>query len=629
MELQPRSVHNSLLFKFLLAATAVFIVVVGVLYFQQLNTSVPKDVNSTTPMKFSSQLSTSQVIREYAYGASIIHDIESYQSIRDRFFTESFNLSAADLERELLVVADEYKKRDEFARLHVYSTSYYIGNLLVLPEVTLHEMLLSEPRPQTTLLIETALADIRAGVVNLQVYFDQAGPRQYDSTYAGSLYYTSPTFPSLSMSEVGIVLFLLAKLDPQNSAKYETQLHLYANQLFTSGAHFQRDIQYALQLVEEYYKIIGENASYAPLLAEAKKEWQNQAPNLDPVPLVEPQFIIKTFESGPKLAPIYNQNSYLPKYPDEELTGSLMFSLVDTRLPDTNSRLYQYSYTEGTILPYAVNLTRRQYPELDFMQSDGSYLDREDYLFLTGRPETKVAEDSPARIVYRNQDTVTTVVGTEGDEIIRLKPRWYSGGDRFVYIEKSAKTESGELSGELFQYLVRSKKIEQLTTDASYPHYYKNRDYVLFLRGNKVMAVNANTKEEFELFSVAEYLTGSTQGKTTLSYRVDTNTVIISAHNIALASGMPESVIGVYQLGEETVPAVATKTVLKLANYAVASGVQSPGGRYLALAGTETMSRRNPKVLIFDLTSGIISTEIPLTPFSVRKLQIDDWTLFN
>ncbi|MEZ4195342.1 MAG: hypothetical protein R3B53_03050 [Candidatus Paceibacterota bacterium] len=435
---------NKLLMRFLVAASVVFLAVVAITFWRQQNKPVVvTPVSSSQVVNFYDLASTSDITQAYAFNSKVIHDLESYPDIKSLFFSARTNFIKDDNERlkALTRIKEAQKDTTDFSDKHVYHTSYYVGNVLVLPDLTLHELLLKKERPGTSVLLETALADVRSGVVKLQDYFNQPTPSQLDETITSQLYFKTPSFPNLTTAEVLTVLYLLAEVDPLNSRLYEMHAHQYIGHVLQSGGVFDFDVEYAVNLVAVYYQIFKQNEYYQGLIETAKSEWLDSTVATGTLAL-SPKYELVGFPHQSSFSIVANNYDY--KVPAEELTGSLMLSLIDERLPSPHSTLYEYNFKSEDLLPSATSLNKRQFPALGVNVGFASYASLHRYVFVSGEQWLSdglvdVKQNVNTDIFYYRDGELTALATSTSDEsnlYTRLHPALSSDSSLVLWSQK-------------------------------------------------------------------------------------------------------------------------------------------------------------------------------------------------
>lgn len=633
----PTRKANILFLKFLLATTVAFLFLVALVYLRQQG-QVEQSTQKTVvkEVKFSDLATTSDVIVGYAHDARMVHDFESYPELKSLFFSSRTGfLKDANLQTVGLGKVREVQgKADDFSDSHVYNTSYYIGNLLVLPDVTLYDLLSNNAISNTGVLLESALADVRAGVVKLQNYFDQPTPSQLDNTITTQLFFKTPSFPNLTTAEALTVFYLLALVDSKNARTYEMHAHQYLNQVWMSGGTFEFDIEYAVLLAHEYNKIFKSNKYYSDLIKLAETEFEN-FPVVKSDLLVEPKFKILDFPYSSEflISDIKNFN-YSITYKNEELSGSIMLSLIDNRLPEPKSSLYQYNFLEGVLLPYALTLSSRNFPELKSGIRMATYLDEERYLLVVeAEKESGPASDSQrsSGVYYYQPGRLSLLKNLEKDSQPRVNshPDLNLSENSIVWSQESLLNNTIK-SQQIFFANLKGGEIEkeEKLTQGSFPNFHSDRQGLIFTRDDGIYYRHLVSGEETRVIKTP--LINRGDGTTSFDYDRDSDIAVSKTVVFDKEKSKFISNINLYQV-ETISEAIEGRLVYKLTleDSRVQSVVLSPAGRYLAITTSEAQTRKSPRLLIFDLISGIIEKEISLESFSPDSLYIDDWTLFN
>jgi len=627
--------YNSLLLRFLVAATVVFALIALLLYLKQggEDKSVSKE-QVNIDLRFSALAGLQETILGYRDGAEVLFDIESYPEVQALFFSSPIDFSIEKTKMRLEEVKNEQVKSDDFAKSHVYHTSYYIGNLLVRADETLDGLLQSKARPQTTLLLETFLADVRAGTLALQIYFDQATPAQHNPALGGALYFTQPSFPSLTVAEAAAVLYLLADLDPKNAAFYEHSLHQYLNQTFATGAHFRIDMEYALQLVAIYFARIQEEPTYLALKEMAALEWNSSEPIEVTLRVVTPQFVVVGFPVSTNPQAIVTGEGYMLVDTDEILEGQLRLSLIDLRLPNLVSTLYEYEFGNAQILPITSQFIPRNYSNLEASSYFARYEGAAEYLFLTGPQPTVQGLTplplSPARIVSRTQNTIDLVVGDKTDTTFRLWPERSRDKTFLLYTEADRRSElSKEQATGTAKVVNAENELVKEIFNTRAATFIGSGTRVAYLRGDSILVSPVRgTDPESTVATVERPVRafGFTDG---LKYLPDANILLYFKSYSDENSAESRSEIILFAINEAAgIIKLGEISRLTMTDVAVSSVALSPGLRYLAVTQAGDFSQAKRGVLIFDTISGIIKKDIPLTSFAAPSLHLDAWTLF-
>ena len=621
-------------FKFLAITTILFVVIAGIIFLPQREDVNLPVVDEERAKHFSDRSEKSSLVETYAYGAKYIHDIEAYPEIKDLFFNTSFPqlTDKNKIDEALAEVKAEKSLLDDFGKTHVYSTSYYIGNLLISPDLTLHAVLADGGKPNTSILLDSALSDVRSGVVKVQNYYDVAPPFYYDEAYAGAVYFPAASFPSLTVAEVGIVLYLLAEIDPINARLYEQFLLQYTNQVLASGANFYIDIDYALKMASAYHGIIKNNPEYENLLEQAKGEWKDTE-KISLVNYFETKFPLNKFPYESRfeiLKPTIN--IYKKANNNEKLSGEIKLSLIDNRLPDSFGRLYSYNLTDASLLPFAVDLYGRKFPILEEVVTSFAGTSQDKYFFVSGN-KSKASESR--KTFYENSQifywTGENVLSLDTDSVksryVQTNLKLNRDQDRLLYnqflLEQTENPDSWDIK---LDKLMQGKSLnsEVIARGAS-PVLVLAGEEVLFWRENSIWQVNISSGLEQKVitFPVQNGLTKVVN----LDYLEDTKTLVVSHTYLELDTLVPRTGLSIYKLeksvGKEL---LAKKTYeFEIKDATVASVKQSPGGSYLALLVNESIGERKAQLLIFNIKSGIVEKDLDLLPYSHKAMKIDGW----
>lgn len=627
--------QNDLLLKFLLIATVFFIVLVGILFWQQREVPTVAVTEEHAIIHFSDRSEPTSVTAAYLYGSKYIHDIEAYPQIRDLFFNVSFPelTDKNKIAESLAEVKVEKASEDEFGKVHVYSTSYYIGNLLISPDLTLHTLLANGTKPKTSIVLDSALSDVRSGVIKIQNFFDVAPPSYYDEAFVGAVYFPTASFPSLTVAEAGIVLYLLAELDPVNARLYEQFLHQYANQVLASGANFYQDIKYSLNLASAYLDIIKENSDYQNLLEDAREEWVDTK-KVSLANYTKIKFPLNKFPYESRYEILKPKvNSFKSIDSNEKLGGDLMLSLVDNRLPEPSGKLYSYSLTSDSLLPFAVDLHGRKFNFLKEAVASFAGVDQNKYFFATGdKPIASEAGNTffaGSQVFYREGDEVVPFSGSNESNTNKIQSNLQlsPGHDRLLYNELLWEQKSNPDSWDIkLDKIVQGKLLKsEVIARGSSPVLVLGGEIVMFWREGNIWQVNTNTGSE-QIGIVLPKIDGLDKDFK-LDYLEDTQTLLISRSYLELETLEPKVELTIHKLAKSKENALEVK---KLYEFEIKDGIvlsvkQSPGGSYLAMLVKETIGERRPRLLIFDISNGIIKKELDLTPYSNKAMTIDEW----
>lgn len=613
--------HNRLLLRFLILATAVFVLVVTSLWWQERGREVNSTEDFLYPVShFSEKAAMAEATSAYVYGATYIHDIEQYPEIKERFFG-SFTLgfrNKNELKEALLAVTEAHKKVDEGIKKHVYYSSYYIGNLLVLPNKTLHELLL-ENRPYTSMLLEAALSDVRAATIKIGEYYDVAPTYFYDKSLEGAIYYPAPSAPSLTVSEAAIVLHILAEVDPAYARVYEQQLADFTEQVFISGAHFASDIQASLDLAEIFTRLIKDNSTYLGILYNAQKEWDSDREVSARVePIFKNTFKIKGF-SYPTAFFIDSviNHGYKPTYTNETLGGFIMFTARDGRIPNATKRLYQYDWREDTILPILLDERDRQRTFSMKSLEQASYSDLSNYSFIS-QDETGVS------VINREGSNFTALNGLEAtSQIYNFESRNDIG--KLVFTEM---TDSSLPIVRLVNFDSRSVTKSLLIENATSPTIYDS-DRIFFVSDNEIGTFEESTQKRSALFGIESLSSYNSSSMRKIKYSTELEQLVVIDTDLDEKSLISSTRVSLYSVVESNSNELSVKL-----NYSATftdtalSGCElSPAGRYLACS-TDFVTGEKSRILIFDIINGIIKKEIDLSDFIQSDTSLDGWVVF-
>lgn len=631
--------QNRLLLRFLVVASVVFVVIVTLNYLVG-SAKNDKQISKTEtgPFQyFSERASVSEVTYAYKNGAKYITDIESYPEIKQLFFSDQ--IPTYSDEQELKLALDEVSLATSTAttssNAYVNSVSYYIGNLQILPGLALHNLLLEKERPYTTQLIETALADVRAGTVNLQDHFDKATPNFYDQSLKPAVYFPTPSFPSLTIAEVATVLYILAEVDKGHARFYEQQLKDYASQVFSSGSNFKVDIIYALKLAEIYNTIRQTIPEYNSLRGLAESEWKS-TPEVMYRTNIRPAFNFKVpgfvYDTNEKFSSSENWD-YKPSYPNEDLSGKIRLSLVDKRLTPEVSKLYEFNFSDNSLLPIAVDLRSKEFPILRSSVGGASYLNDHDYRFLTGELNSDLSWERgfiDTKTVERKNDEVKDLRNTIPAKSVITKAYFTQKDDEALLVENEPSYVENPIT-RIGRYIPanNSKSAFIDTFQGSSGSYLSSSSVIYVSLGGKVSVYDLDSGKRSIVKDIPQK--GSESVKLQTQFFADQDILITLNEVIDYRNLIPQTEISFYQItvnekGEYQAK-VRYKTIL---NDAEISGVElSPAGRYLALSTTSGLGQTNAKVLIFDTVNGIIKKEIDLSAFDPSVLWLDEWVVLD
>ncbi len=618
---------NRALCHVLFLLTSLTFLVTSFLWWQARHVVEPVSKVPTVLIHFSERFTLDDYTRQYAYEAKYIHDLESYPKINKAFFDSVVAIpTAKTIAFDLVEVREASQKQTEASKQQVFSTSYYIGNLLVRPDTTLHQLLLSASRPATTELIETALADVRAGLVKIQNVYDVASPLLYASSteLSNPLYTTAPSFPSLTVGESAMVFLILGSLDSTWARQYEEQARQYAAAVYSTGAHFRGDITAALTLAELYLDIMQTDSAYAPLFQVARAEWTNKEVVSVPLSyLSDSPFIFKNFpyNSLVTVSAVENHEYHIAGS-GEELEGSVMVSLIDERLPEPGARLYQIDVTRGEILPFALDMENRHSAKLGGAVGIARYEDNDTFSFVTGDKSTErtLFKPATAKLHQRDGDAIETFDITLGnfsyqDSVQLLTDR------SWLFVERAKEDPT---SGALYIGSIENNLQRQLLLGTGTSPSLVPSDTVLYVDGGITKSLSLHDKKTESVSGVVPF--DVKVGTRTLEYFSKQRILLTIDSSVDQATLVPNSVLTLYtlKLFEGRVEAELRYT-FTMHDYLVQSAELSLSGRYVAVGGTETLGKRAPSLLIFDTFNGIIKKEVDLAAFNANFILLDGW----
>jgi hypothetical protein len=280
-------------------------------------------------------------------------------------------------------------------------------------------------------------------------------------------------------------------------------------------------------------------------------------------------------------------------------------------------RLYRYEWG-GEVLPFDVGLGQRSYPFLQDTREQVSYRDKDNYVFVSQ------AEGGGAVVVRKEMEEVVMINGLESEQkitdfeyrsdlgrvIFQTTNQFGEGDTRFFAIEGNNAT------------LIREEATLQSPVIIDV-------DTFLGLQNGEVYEISTATgrRTRLAMSSLATYV----EGERTRSMRFfpELRQLVIVDVVVDPDRLVPESKVYLYSLATES--DVVTPELLYSVTFidtVVSDLVMSPAGRYMALLATETLQRRDPAVLLFDIMNGIIKEENGLSVFDPVKTTLDGWTLF-
>lgn len=618
--------HNQYLTRFLIGSTALFLGVIAIVWWQGRHTVGSLTSDTIAIKKFSDTATVSSFTKEYEFAAQHITDIESVPGIKERFLTTvppEFLYSSAHA-AALTEVREATRFTTEYGTSQVYNTSYYIGNLLVSPRLSLHELLLANNRPPyTTMLLETALSDIRAGVVKIQNYHDVAPPDFYQATRTSTLYFPTPSFPSLTVSEAAMVLSLLATVDRDRAPLYEYMLEEYASHVFAAGVHFRSDIEAALMLVGEYLTVMRDTPEYQALFLAAAAEWKNEgAAVIDyDIDFVRPfSFTLHNFPALKTDTPVSVRDyGYSTEYQDEVLGGDIRLSLVDMRVSPRTLRLYEYDVATNAVLPVDVDLKSSGATDLGTSVGFARCVTNLESIFVSGTytavPET-IPYFSAARFFTYNQ-TTRTVQPLAGGSLENFSATALSPSENCTTaaLIQRVGEESGKIS--LRSLTDETVREEFLGTSPT----FISSDMVAFVRDGLVYQKEIGSNDAPRV--VPSLGDAGTDFERSISYAPEQAMMVVIDRVQPQRSLIPYTTVTLYR---KTSDMTFSKVYeIEFAGRRVATAMLSPAQHYLAVVSTRSVGGREGELLIFDINSGIIKRVVDLSAFSPRSLFIDAW----
>lgn len=625
--------HNRLLLRFLVITSVVFFVIVGLIFWQDKDNAPAPTEESTTFQHFSERAAVSEVTYAYKAGAKYITDIESYPEIKELFFSGPIPTytDEAQLRLALDEVNEATSSATDFSNTNVNSASYYIGNLLILPGLALHNLLLSEQRPYTTQLLETALADVRSGTVTIQNYFDEATPNFYNPALKPAVYFPTPSFPSLTVVEAATVLYVLAGVDKVHARFYEQQIKDYASQVFSSGSNFKVDIEYALKLAVIYDSIRQTIPEYVALNKAAEGEW-TKTPEVTTRTNIRPAFNFKTtgfpYLSNQQFVDTENWG-YEPSYKTEDLAGSLRLTLVDDRLTPKVAKLYEFNFADNSILPLAIDLRTKEFPVLNSSVGRAHYLATDDYTFLTGTLSSDIS--------WINGFTDTKLVKREGNKVSDLGLRLpassmitnlsFSPASAEVLLTKSDLDIATNLFKTSIERFVPGSGDKPAFVDsfAGDSASYFDATTAVFVEDGVVKLYDFGQGKSTNLNGIPNMSLATIKRST--KFFAEQGILVVSDEIVDYKTLVPSTWISFYKIEKnEDGDYQASKKYKTVLTDAEIYGIElSPAGRYLAVSATTGLNQAKAKVLIFDTISGIIKKEIDLSAFAGSSLWFDQW----
>jgi hypothetical protein len=579
-----------------------------VLFFVYFNLPIKdKKVDSPRTPSFSSVTSRTPAVAHYPSGSAIIHSINNYPTLLRLFDPAEIRrwLTPDLIEMQAGIASKKYLEASEFSISYVYQTSYYIGNLLIAPDKHLVQVL--DGKPVSAHLFEYALADLRAVTTQLQDFYDVAPPYFYDTSIVSSLVYEHPSFPSLLGAEAYLVYLIIAQLDPKNARQYAQLASQYISTLRSTGSHYDFDIDYSLQLSSLLLPIMLDQTDYQGLFDAAGQEWLNQ-----PLIAFEEKINIE-FLPGftlPRRLMVRGTGSGS----SNNLSGNMIMSLVDQRIPDANSRLYELDLDREQIIPIALDLNARNY--LDLMPSLGDYSNSVSggYHFSGSPFKLRNRFD----VYPRNPIQAWTRSGFEEpprllfvlDQVDSYK-KLSANSNGTYWIAWSAKTNNlsvVEASTNRVSDLGKVKAVSWFDqTSLIFVSDYGLELYSTLSGDRKLITPIGFTNDSDEYFVATE-----TNG----AY------VIIISQNYDVANLQHEAALALYKVNEQELELLRVMTI---SDAYVESAVLSPDGQFVGLLVSDGITNWNGSILLLDTNSGIIKKEIRLNDFSPANRSLEAW----
>jgi hypothetical protein len=553
--------------------------------------------------------------------------VEALPSVRELFFIDEPVLSQTpeEVNERLYEVKAALRASSTSSNLYVRSTAYYIGNLLILPNLTLHALLSSGDYPRSGQLLDTALADVRAGAIKLQRYFDIAPPSFYDAAVPSQLTYRTASFPSLTVTEVATVLQLLSIIDPDHARLYEEQLQAYLSDVLASGSHWPQDITYGVSLANAMVQSMQSAREYQTMIAAARSEWA-----------IAPADFTYEWRSVPYRMvtnPFRYANQFtisqarsealLSTETVESFQGTIQLSLQDERLPQPVPRVYAYDLAQDSLLPYYLDLTAKQYPGLGHGVSHVRATDDRQAFFLSGTPAPvyePVRWYRQNKLFYRSAGFVRSVELTQNDMANYTALEWRPSAQQLLVVD-TAQTPPAE--GDIWRITLADSAVtatERVGVGASATMLDDER--VLYVTGGMIYEW-AKDAEAPRLRSEIPAPDSTTVQRT---IHFSPQSALLTVHDTQL---QPETLIHESQLHfyryDAATRTLAATVTLVVTDAEVLDSALSPGGSHVALLVTLPGVSATPKLLLYDINSGIIKKELLLSGFSPKRLAIDEW----
>lgn len=618
--------------RFLMVATAVLVCVFMLLWWQERQQPVETVPVLPVAYSFSSRATPSEVIVVYGNDSRILHDIEAIPTIKELFFSNPVVLpnTPETIAEALNEVRYAVNASSSNSALHVRSASFYIGNLLVLPNLTLHAVLSEEGTGATARLLDTALADVRSGAVKLGQYFDIAPPSFYDQTLVSQLTYYAPSFPSLTVAEAATVLQLLAILNPLHARLYEAQLETYLSEVIASGSHWSMDVTYGMRFARAMVAAMQESPSYQSLISAAAEEWQTRDVTTRTSYLWQPapfRFFSALF-IYPNVMTVRRSDDLTRDTADDTSTekGMIYLTLRDERLPAPVARPYAYNTETKMVLPTDLDLSPRQQPLLG---SALSQVLREETggrsIFLSGEPAPWYDRSRwylTNRVFVREGDTVSPIAALVSDTQV-----YYSALDwqedsmiAFVRLPAEGKAVEGEVG------------VATTVTGASGPIVLGSGSDVTLVDEDTVLYVQSGQvyewkKEQSEsrVITAIPAPTSETERRQ-IEFFEEQSTLLLQDTLVDPFTMIPKTEVSLVELTateERFTPGVK----VTLTGGVVHDVELSPVGDQIAFVVTPLGGIDQVRLLLFDINSGIISQDTLLEGFGTSRVTIDGWSM--
>lgn len=602
------------------ALTVLFVVALVINLWQKWQTRVVDlDPEASTIIKFSEVGQMQAFVSDYAFAANLITDIESVPALRELFFNKSplvlQNQIASNENLETVLAWREMASQNSDD--HVYYSSYSNLNLLILPSKTLYELAFAANKFATLTLLESFLNEVRSGTVKLQNYFDVAPPIYYDPTVGGRVYAVGPSFPSLPAVEAVAAYLLMSEVDTASARLYEIQSHRYLADLLSSGAHWPLDIEYAVRLVEIYFNELKKFPDFANKLASAKGEWSTAT--LSSSVDIKPIFIPRTLK--PQFS--YDTNSEMTATGDfgvtatannnNELLGKLRLSLVDSRLGESLPRLYEYDFKDGSLLPAdLVYWSTVKQPAFGVL--GGPVFSSDRYLYLQ-LEESGLLPVSNARLVLKANDTLQPLdlrLAVSTQESVFLSP----SGSRVAVLVG----QKGDPIAQIHLLRVEGDALKtERIIDGSSPAWGKNDDELWYVKAGRVYRHDlvADTLNPIDIVLRDETT------KTELVYLPTKDVLVVAETFLDTVTYRLNNQTSFYRAKEGNRYDLAQ--TVNMTDHYWQNVTVSDDEQYLAGVVFETLGEHKPRILIFNINSGIIEKEIDLKAFRSSVVKIDDW----